>query len=387
MSVTISSALPKEVIIKVKHLVKISIPLLIVVCLLSAMAPVALASELFITTTHARFRTSASTNANVISTLAPGASVDVLEHDPAGWSRVRSGDTTGYIRSDLLTLPSGAFPATFRTTDGVNLRSSPSTDADVLRRISVGSAVEVLEHDPANWSLIRFDGEEGYVRSDYLARRIQNSSPSSSQNSGSSSSAPTVLWTTDGVNLRSGPSTSSDVIRTVGSGTAVSVLEHNPSSWSRVNVNGSVGYIRSDYLRPSTSSVELLEWSVVKRMITRGVPLQVIDVRTGTTFKIQPFSLGNHADSEPPTRADTEILNGLYGGVHSWTPRPVWVIIDGHMIAAAIHNMPHSCSTIADNGMNGHVCLHFYGSSTHNGNAAYTREMQNAVAEAYAARR
>ena len=369
-----------------KRLAKISIPLFIIICLLSAMAPVALAAELFITTTHARFRTAASTNANVISTLAPGASVEVLEHDPAGWSRVRSGDTTGYIRSDLLTLPSGAFPATFRTTDGVNLRSGPSTDSDVVRRISVGSAVEVLEHDPANWSLIRFDGEDGYVRSDYLARRIQNSS-SSSQSSGSSSTTTTVLWTTDGVNLRSGPSTSSNVIRTVVSGTAVSVLEHNPSSWSRVNVNGAVGYIRSDYLRPSISSVELLEWSAVKRMITRGVPLQVIDVRTGVSFRIQPFSLGNHADSEPPTRADTEILSGLYGGVHSWTPRPVWVIIDGRMIAAAIHNMPHSSSTIADNGMNGHLCLHFYGSSTHNGNASYTREMQNAVAEAYAASR
>jgi hypothetical protein len=48
--------------------------------------------------------------------------------------------------------------------------------------------------------------------------------------------------------------------------------------------------------------------------------------------------------------------------------------------------MPHAGSTISGNGMNGHLCLHFYGSRTHNGNANYTRAMQEAVMEAFQAR-
>jgi len=400
-SVTITNIPTEKRFSAVKRCIKIIVPVVLICCLLTGFAPVALAGDLFITTTHARFRTSASTNAEVIRTLAPGTSVEVLEHDPAGWSRVRSGDTTGYIRSDLLTMPASSFPATFRTTDGVNLRRSPSTDGEVIRRISTGSAVEVLEHDPANWSLVRFEGSEGYVRSDYLLRRVQRSSnaasttgdsnttstASATQNTSSSSSAAVVMWTTEGVNLRAGQSTDTEVIRTVPGGTAVSVLNFNPSGWSRVNVSGSIGYIRSDFLRPSTSSVELLAWSSVKPLMTNGVPYQIIDVRTGTTFRLQPFSKGNHADVETPTRADTDILLRLYGGVNSWTPRPVWVVINGRMIAAAIHNMPHSVSTISDNGLNGHLCLHFYGSSTHNGNASYTRQMQTAVMEAYSASR
>jgi len=352
------------------------------------MAPAALAAELFVTTTHARFRTRASTESDVIRTLPPGTSVEVLEHDPAGWSRVKAGDDTGYIRSDLLTLPAGAFPATFRTTDGVNLRATASTDGTVLKKVSVGSAVEVLEHDPAGWSKVRFEDTEGYIRSDYLLRRVQRSSQSgTTQSTGSSTESTLILWTNDGVNLRSGPSTDSSVIRTVGSGTPVAVLEHNPSGWSKVSVSGSVGYIRSDFLSPGRGSVELLEWSAVKRLIVNGVPMEIIDVRTGTTFKVQSFSKGNHADVEPPTRADTDILFRLYNGTWSWTPRPVWVNINGRLIAAAIHGMPHAGSTISGNGMNGHICLHFYGSSTHNGNASYTRTMQNTVMESYNASR
>jgi len=348
----------------------------------SCITPVALAAEVFVTTDHARFRTGASTNSEVIRTLSPGTSIEVLEHEPAGWSKVRVGDTDGYIRSDLITLPAAAFPATFRTTDGVNLRADPSTDGEVVRRINVGSAVEVLEHDPAGWSRVRYEGDEGYIRSDYLMRRVARANQNAGS-SGSSSGNTIVLWTTDGVNLRSRPSTDSSVIKTVPRGTAVSVLDYNPSGWSSVRVGASSGYIRSDFLRPGNGSVELLEWAAVKKLITRHVPYLVIDARTGTQYSIQAFSLGNHADVEPPTTTDTEILYNLYGRAWSWNPRPVWVLIDGRLIAAAINGMPHGGGVISGNGMNGQICLHFYGSFVHNGNASYARQMQGGVMEAY----
>ena len=45
--------------------------------------------------------------------------------------------------------------------------------------------------------------------------------------------------------------------------------------------------------------------------------------------------------------------------------------------------MPHDVSTISDNNFPGHVCLHFLGSSTHNGNTSYTQEHQRAVQAAW----
>lgn len=375
-----------------KRYAKFTIFFFIFIVLPIVMAPSALAADVFTTDTTVRLRAEASTASEVITTLPPGTSVEVLEHDPAGWSRVKAGDAIGHIRSDLLTFPAGSLPATFRTTEGVNMRSTQSTDGEVVRRIYAGESVEVLDHDPAGWSRVRYDGSEGFVRSDFLMRRISSSGTTSSGSSSRSSSSSggnetRVMWTTDGVNLRSGPSTDASIIRTVSAGSAVSVTGYNPSGWSSVSVGGSSGYIKSEFLRPSTSSVELLEWSAVKRILQRHVPYQVIDVRTGTTYKIQAFSLGNHADVEPPTQADTDILHNLYGGVWSWNPRPVWVLIDGRLIAAAINGMPHGGGVISGNGMNGQICLHFFGSYVHNGNASYARQMQGGVMEAFEASR
>jgi hypothetical protein len=45
--------------------------------------------------------------------------------------------------------------------------------------------------------------------------------------------------------------------------------------------------------------------------------------------------------------------------------------------------MPHAGSTIADNGKNGHICLHFFESTPHNGNQSWRAEMQGAVMAAF----
>lgn len=131
------------------------------------------------------------------------------------------------------------------------------------------------------------------------------------------------------------------------------------------------------------NGVELVKWSTVRGILPTGVPLSIYDVRTGTTYRVQSFSNGNHADVEPCTKADTNTLKSLYGGSWSWNPRPVWVTFNGRTIAASIHGMPHGGQTIYDNGMDGQICLHFLGSSTHNGNSSYTQQHQNAVQEAW----
>jgi len=176
------------------------------------------------------------------------------------------------------------------------------------------------------------------------------------------------------------------LIRTLDSGTAVSVLEHNTAAWSKVSVNGEVGYIRSDFLSTSSGRVELLPWSEVRTIIKTGAPIHVVDVRTGLTYTIKCFSIGAHADVETVASADTDVLNRVYGGTWSWDPRPVWVTIEGRTIAASINGMPHAGETISGNGMNGHVCLHFYGSLM-NGtrNISYANRLQAAVMEAYEA--
>jgi hypothetical protein len=121
----------------------------------------------------------------------------------------------------------------------------------------------------------------------------------------------------------------------------------------------------------------------VKKEIESREIITVYDVKSGKTYKVRQLASGNHCDVEPLTAEDTAIMKEINGGEFTWSPRPVWVTFDGMTIACSIHSMPHDVSTIKDNNFNGHVCMHFLGSKTHNGNAAYTQDHQDAVQAAW----
>jgi len=365
----------------VKRLIRTIFCTIIFTCLTFIVIQTASAAETLVTNDAVNFRSSPSLDASVITSFGPGVSVEVLEHDPVGWSKVRVNGTTGYIKSDYLTIPSGVEYVTFITIDGVNFRSGPSLDASVLWGVGIDTPVAVFEHNPVGWSKVRIDGVMGYIKSEFLALPIQGSQQANSTSAQSRSHV--TLKTVDGVNFRSGPSLDASIIRTIDTGTSVDVLERDPSGWSMVSFEGTIGYIKSDLLSVNGRVVELMNWSEVRKILKNGVPIYTIDVRTGRTFTIQCFSIGDHADVEPLTQADTDTMFDIRGGVWSWAARPIWVNIGDHLIAASIHGMPHDVSTIRDNGMNGHLCLHFLGSTTSSTSASYKADLQNAVMEAW----
>ena len=378
----------------VKRCLQVLVFSIMVCCLTVVLMQTTMAADMRVTRSGVNFRTEASLESSVIRSLDAGTSVELIEHDPAGWSKVRVNGTVGYIRSDFLTVPEGAEAVTFTTTDGVNFRTGASLDASVITTLQTGTNVEMLEHDPTGWSKVRVNDTVGFVRSDFLTLPIQNSqqntdsqqNANSQQSTNASSQSPSTLRTIDGVNFRTGPSTDASIIRTLNANTEVEVIEYDATGWSRVRVDGDVGFIRSDLLSVSGRNVELLHWSEVKNILPTGVPLRVYDVRTGISYNIQVFSKGDHADVEPVTRADTDAKLQSRNGVWSWAARPVWVTIGDRMIAASLIGMPHDVSTISDNGMNGHLCLHFYGSTTSSTSATYKADLQNAVQEAWNAR-
>jgi len=205
----------------------------------------------------------------------------------------------------------------------------------------------------------------------------------------------TPYRTTANLRIRTGPSLNYPVVETVSQGRTVYVLDRRDGEWFAVYSNGTYGYMNSDYLRyanapmpevQTVNGVELLPWSEARNLLPRNTPWQITDVRTGTVFWVQSFSHGNHADVETITQADTDSMFSVFGR-WTWDTRPVWVTVDGRTFAASINGMPHAGSTISGNGMNGHVCIHFYGSRTHNGSRSHERDHQNSVQEAFRAAR
>ena len=264
---------------------------------------------------------------------------------------------------------------TLKTNGTVNLRSGPSTNNSIVRTLSPGTSVEVLENQSNGWSRVRHNSTDGFIRSDLLSQ------------SGGSGGAGSVLRTLTGVNFRTGPSTGHSKISTLAVNTAVEVLENQSNGWSKVRHNGTEGFIKTEFLGTGIRPVEIIEWDEARRVIPRGRDLRVVDVRTGISYNVRAFSLGNHADVDPVTQADTDAKHRTRNGVWSWTPRPVWVTVGDRTFAAAINGMPHAGSAISGNGLSGHFCLHFRGSTAHGRvSSNYVRNMQNAITEAYNAR-
>ena len=119
----------------------------------------------------------------------------------------------------------------------------------------------------------------------------------------------------------------------------------------------------------ATTRGKLMEWTDVKKKISRGVKLNVIDLWTNKKYTVIMVGGYNHMDFEPATKKDTATFKSTYGGSWSWSRRPVIVSIGGQWIAASVNGMPHGYETIANNDMYLQCCMHFLNSRTHENNA------------------
>ena len=111
---------------------------------------------------------------------------------------------------------------------------------------------------------------------------------------------------------------------------------------------------------PTVSQLKLLRWAEdIKPNVRAGQTFTVYDPNTGLGWKLVFYSLGRHADSQPATWRDTQIMNRSFGDT-SWTIHPVYVMLpSGQWTMATMHNRPHLYGSITDNGFGGHLCVHF----------------------------
>ena len=146
--------------------------------------------------------------------------------------------------------------------DIVNVRSGPGTDTNVIGGFSAGDAVTVTG-ETNGWYQVSINGETGYIRKDLLsatstgAQTTAQTTDAGGETATNYGSAVT-MYTSDGVNVRSQPSTGSDVSATLGLGTAVTVVGETPN-WYVVSTGSGTGYIKKgllDWSAPSGGSTD-----------------------------------------------------------------------------------------------------------------------------------
>ena len=111
---------------------------------------------------------------------------------------------------------------------------------------------------------------------------------------------------------------------------------------------------------PDKSEIKLMHWQdEIKGKVKAGQTFMIYDPQTGLSWNLVFYSLGRHADSQPASWRDTQIMNRSFGNT-SWTIHPVYVKLPtGEWTIATMHNRPHLYGSITANGFGGHLCVHF----------------------------
>ena len=147
-----------------------------------------------------------------------------------------------------------------------------------------------------------------------------------------------------------------------------------------------------------------LDWfKEVKYIWNRGEVAVVTDVDTGKSFQVKRTYGSNHADVEPLTKEDTNIIKDIWGGF-TWERRAVVVQVNGYSIAGSMTAMPHAgvesaaankyvrnrsagygsginLDAVKGNGVSGVMDIHFKNSRTHSTNRTQSSQ-QNMVEKA-----
>ncbi len=117
---------------------------------------------------------------------------------------------------------------------------------------------------------------------------------------------------------------------------------------------------------PGAKYGEFLDWWTEAQYVAPiGKVFTVRDFYTGKQWTMKRTIGANHADCEPLTQYDATVMKNVWGGNYSWKTRPILVIVDGRKIAASASSMPHDIQYIKNNGVTGHMDIHFANSTRH----------------------
>ena len=123
------------------------------------------------TTTTVNVRSSDSEQADKLGKVSGGTKLQVLEQHPNGWTKVDYEGKEGYIKTEFLQLAESAAGAesigTVTATTNINVRASASETADRLGVLSGGDSAELVGTE-GDWSKIKYNGQIGYVKSEYV---------------------------------------------------------------------------------------------------------------------------------------------------------------------------------------------------------------------------
>lgn len=202
--------------------------------------------------------------------------------------------------------------------NSLNVRSEPAANAAITGSLANGAVVTVTE-EQHGWLKVRAGSVSGWVAGYYLKRTSGAASAgttsASSANTSvktSSASSGTAVVTASSLRIRGGPGTSYEVVGSLQSGNAVTILLRQ-GAWSRIRTaGGTTGWVSTQYLAGgsvpnlSTASSNAQKTSVIRKSGTIRGKLIIVDPGHGGS---DPGMLGTTYDT---MEKDLTLQTSLY---------------------------------------------------------------------------
>ncbi len=214
-------------------------------------------------------RTGPSTKYDVVGTLKSGTFLTRTGIGKNGWSRLVLNGQTVYAITSYLTdkviekekedIVDGVkfTPANDSVTpkDTVNLRSRPSTNGEKVATIKNGTFLTRTAIGSNGWSRLVLNGQTVYAITSYLTDKVIEKEKE--DNVGGMVFTPQSDRVTAKieVNLRKSPSTDSETVGKLVSGTFIERTAISDKGWSRLNFNGQIVYAVTSYLTTNAPEI------------------------------------------------------------------------------------------------------------------------------------
>ncbi len=127
------------------------------------------------TSSAVNMRNGGGMNYAVKLVVPAGAVVEVYDDYGNYFWLVNYNGEYGWVHDDFLIMDGGggadmpAYVAMGTTTTTVNLRAGKGTGYQVLAVVPAGSSIELYEGPAGSWGRVRYNGQFGYIHSDYIA--------------------------------------------------------------------------------------------------------------------------------------------------------------------------------------------------------------------------
>ena len=205
---------------------------------------------------NVRLRSGPGTGYSILASYAPGTQCSILSSG-RNWCRIQVGNLIGYMMTKFLStspvnpvtpVPPSPQPGTeyqvyvtSQNGKGVNMRSGPGKGFQSIGFYSVGTPAWMVTRG-STWSYIRVGSRYGYMMTQFLTTSEPSPTPP-----GPLGAAYVVSANGKNVNLRTGPSTGSPIIRSFKVGTRLNVITRG-RDWCFIQIGGYYGYMMRQFI-------------------------------------------------------------------------------------------------------------------------------------------